>query len=72
MVHAMAGLVRVGLFVLGVVLGAVVVYLVMHFTQESSDEEAVDWDTQNFNFTGSRANQSLKLVFVVSMFTFLH
>lgn len=63
--HAMV--VRLGVFVLGLVVGALVVFLVMYFTRETSDDGSTDSYDGASNYTGSRANSSLKLVFVVSI-----
>lgn len=59
---------RLGVFVLGLVVGALVLFLAMYFTKDStSEDESVDSYDETSNYTGSRANASLKLVFAVSM-----
>lgn len=62
-------LARWGVFVLGLVIGALVVFLVMYFTKDesSSEDDSADSYDETANYTGSRANTSLKLVFAVSM-----
>lgn len=60
-------LARWGVFVLGLVIGALVVFLVMYFTKDSSEDDSEDSYDEPANYTGSRANTSLKLVFAVSM-----
>lgn len=62
-------LARWGVFVLGLVIGALVVFLIMYFTKDesSSEDDSVNGYDETANYTGSRANTSLKLVFTVSM-----
>lgn len=59
---------RLGVFVLGLVVGGLVLVLVMYLTKDStSEDESVDIYDETSNYTGSRANASLKLVFAVSI-----